>query len=263
MQFSLEYWYMLPIATVVAIFANSSGFSGGVLFQPIFYFFLNVPLQSSVATGIATETAGMTSGTIRYFYYRMIELPIGFTMIMLTIPGIVIGNYILLILDGNFIKLILAIILLFLASLQLYRAIIKYYGTKKNIPVEDIYGFMWIPPISGFFSSATGTGICEISQPLLERGMDVQTKRANATAIMVEAAGDWVISILNLHAGLIRWDILIFTATGVIMGAQIGSFISRFMPERIIKIIFSIAIVIIGIFYILQGAQWLFDIKFI
>lgn len=263
MNLSFEYWYMLPIAIVVATFANSSGFSGGVLFQPIFYFFLNVPIQNSVATGIATETVGMTSGAIRYLYYRMIELPIGFTMIMLTIPGIVIGNYILMILDGNFIKLILAVILLFLASLQLYRVIIKYYGTKKNIPVEDIYGFMWIPPISGFFSSATGTGICEISQPLLERGMDVQTKRANATAILVEAAGDWVISILNLHAGLIKWDIWIFTATGVIIGAQIGSYISRFMPERTIKIIFCAAIIIIGIFYILQGAGWLFGIKVI
>ena len=62
---------------------------------------LCIPIQNSVATGIATETVGMTSGTIRYLYYKMIELPIGFTMIMLTIPGVVVGNYILMILNEN------------------------------------------------------------------------------------------------------------------------------------------------------------------
>lgn len=263
MHFSFEYWYMLPVSIVVATLANSSGFSGGVLFQPIFYFFLNLPIQNSVATGIATETVGMTSGTIRYLYYRMIELPIGFTMIMLTIPGVVVGNYIMMIINENFIKLILALILLFVASLQLYSAIVKYYGNKKNIPVEDIYGYMWVPPLAGFFSATTGTGICEISQPLLERGMGVQLKRSNATAILVEAAGDWVITILNLHAGLIKWEIWIFAGIGVLIGGQIGPAISRYLPERFIKIIFCICIVIIGVFYLLQGAQWLFNFKVI
>lgn len=263
MHFSFDYWYMLPIATVIAILANSSGFSGGVLFQPIYYFFLKIPIQNSIATGIATETIGMTSGTIRYLYYRMIELPVGFTMIMLIIPGVVIGNNFLMVLNGNIIKLILAVILFFIASLQLYTAFIKFYGSKKNIPVEDIYGYMWIPPIAGFFSSTTGTGICEISQPLLERGMGVQTKRANATAILVEAAGDWVITILNLHMGFIIWDVWIFSGLGVIIGGQIGPIISRYLPERLIKVIFSICIIIIAIFYVLQGIDWLFNIKII
>ena len=90
---SFEYWYMFPVAVVVAILANSSGFSGGVLFQPIYNLFLNIPIQNAVATGIATETIGMTSGAIRYIYYKMIELPLGFTMVMLTIPGVVLGNH--------------------------------------------------------------------------------------------------------------------------------------------------------------------------
>ena len=259
MHFSFEYWYMLPIAVVVATFANSSGFSGGVLFQPIFYFFLNVPIMNSVATGIATETIG----TIRYLYYKMIELPIGFTMIMLTIPGVVVGNYILMIIDGNSIKLILGVILIFVASLQIFSAIVKYYGKKKNIPVEDIYGFMWIPPIAGFFSATTRTGICEISQPLLERGMEVQLKRANATVILLEAAGDRVITILNLYAGLIKWERWILAGIGVIISGLIGPFISRYLPERFIKIVFCVCIVFIGLFYILRGFEWLFNDKII
>ena len=92
-----EYWYMFPVSVLVAVICNSSGFSGGVIFQPIYNLFMDIPIQKSVATGIATETVGMTSGAIRYVFYKMVELPVGFTMIMLTIPGVVIGNYALMI----------------------------------------------------------------------------------------------------------------------------------------------------------------------
>jgi len=254
---SFEYWYMFPVAVVVAVLANSSGFSGGVLFQPIYNLFLNIPIQTAVATGIATETIGMTSGALRYIYYKMVELPVGFTMVMLTIPGVVLGNHALLVINGDLLKLVLGFIIIFIASMQFINALRKFYGVKENIPVEDIYLFMWIPPVGGFFSAATGTGVCEISQPFLERGLNVQTKRANATAILVEALADWVITILNLQAGLIMWELWIFTGSGVLIGGQLGPYFARFLPVRFIKIVFSISVIIIGIFYIYKGYQWI------
>ncbi|PKL38537.1 MAG: hypothetical protein CVV44_11690 [Spirochaetae bacterium HGW-Spirochaetae-1] len=254
---SFEYWYMFPVSIVIAILANSSGFSGGVLFQPIYNLVLKIPIQNSVATGIATETIGMTSGALRYLWYRMVELPIGFTMIMLTIPGVVLGNHILLIVQADLIKLVLGFVILGLASMQLYNALRRYFGQKQNIPIEDIYGFMWIPPIGGLFSATTGSGICELAQPVLERGLNIKTKRANATAILVEATADWVITILNLHAGLILWDLWIFTGTGTLIGAQIGVYVSRFLPDRLIKVIFALALSVIAVFYIYTGIKWL------
>ena len=254
---SFEYWYMFPVAIVIAITANSSGFSGGVLFQPIYNLFLNIPIQNSVATGIATETIGMTSGALRYLWYRMAELPIGFTMIMLTIPGVVLGNHAMMIIDPDLLKLVLGFIILGIATLQLFSAAKRYFGSRENIPIEDVYGYMWLPPIGGFFSATTGTGICEMSQPILERGMKVQTKRANATAILVEATCDWVIPILNLHAGFIIWELWVFTASGVLIGGQIGPYLSRYLPDRLLKIIFSCGIIIVGIFYIYKGIKWI------
>ncbi len=254
---SFEYFYMFPVGIVIAVLANSSGFSGGVLFQPIYNIFLNIPMQNAVATGIATETIGMTSGAIRYLWYRMVELPIGFTMIMLTIPGIVAGNHALMIFDADFLKLILGFIILGVATMQLVNAFRGSFGKRENIPIEDIYRFMAVPPIAGFFSATTGTGICELAQPLLEKGLNMKTKRANATAILIEATSDWIITILNLHAGLILWEIWIFSGTGVIIGGQIGPYISRYLPDKIVKILFSSAVVIIGIFYIYQGINWL------
>jgi uncharacterized membrane protein YfcA len=248
---------MFFVAIGVAIVANSSGFSGGVLFQPIYNIFINIPMQNAVATGVATETIGMTSGTIRYVYYKMVDLPIASTMLMLCIPGIVLGNHALSVINESLLKLILGIIVLFLASVQLLNAAQKTFGKKDKVPVEDIYPYMWVPPLSGFFSAATGTGICEMSQPLLEKGLDLKTKKANATAIFIEATGDWIITILNLHAGFIVWEIWIFTGAGVIVGGQIGPWLSRYLPERLLKIVFSICVIIVGIFYIYKGYKWI------
>ncbi len=254
---SFEYWYMFPLSIVVAILANSSGFSGGVLFQPFYNLFLNIPIQNAVATGIATETVGMTSGAIRYIYYKMVDLPVGFTMVMLTIPGVVIGNHALIVINENVLKLVLGFIVLFVATMQLVYAMKRTFGKRDKVPVEDIYPFMWIPIVGGFFSASSGTGVCELAQPVLEKGLDLKTKKSNATAILVEATADWVITILNLHAGLIMWELWIFTGSGVIIGGQIGPYLSKYLPDRLLKIVFSLSVVVIGIFYIFKGIKWL------
>lgn len=255
MDFS--YWYMFPISLVIAILANSSGFSGGVLFQPIYNLFLNVPIAGSVATGIATETVGMTSGAARYFWQKKVEKEVGLVLVMLTIPGVVLGTHLILIVDANILRFFLGIVIISIAVLQFSSATQGKYGSRQDLPVEDVYPYMWLPVVGGFFSSTTGTGICETSQPLLERGLKVKTRRANATAIWVEAMGDWIITILNLQAGLIMWELLLFTGTGVIIGGQIGPMVAKYMPEKALKIVFSIAVVIIGVFYVIKGGDWI------
>lgn len=57
----------------MAVTANASGFSGGVLFQPFFNFVLGLPIEQSIATGIATETVGMSSGAYRYARMRKVD----------------------------------------------------------------------------------------------------------------------------------------------------------------------------------------------
>lgn len=260
-ELDFTYWFMFPISVVVAIIANSSGFSGGVLFQPFYNLVLNIPVANSVATGIATETVGMASGAMRYFIQDKIERAVGLVLVMLVIPGVVIGQHILTIIHPDILRFLLGVVLLILATMQLVSVVQNKFGHKKNIPVEDIYPFMWAPVVGGFFSATTGTGMCEISQPLLERGLDVQTKRSNATAIWVEAMGDTIITILNLQAGMILWNILMFSGPGVIIGGQIGPIVAKYMPERALKVIFSIAIIFIGVFYIYKGV--LFFIKLV
>jgi len=254
---NFHYWFMFPLAICVACAATSSGFSSGVIFQPFYNLVLDIPVVNSVATGLATQTIGTSSGTIRYAMYKMVEAPIGFTMVMLAIPGVVVGNYALVVINENLIKLLMGVIVLSIAVIQIYSVIKSTFGTRKHIPIEDIYKVIGLPPISGFFSATTGTGIVVMMQPTLERGLNLMTRRANATAIMVEAIADICITILNLNAGLIRLDIFVFAASGALIGAQIGPALARFLPVRITKVVFSLAVSVIGVFYLYKGIHWI------
>ena len=199
----------------------------------------------------------MTSGAIRYFMQNQIEKGIGLVIVMLVVPGVVVGNHILIIINENILRFFLGFVIVGIAIMQLRSVALGEYGNRENIPVEDVYPFMWVPFLGGFFSATTGTGICETTQPLLEKGLKLKTKKSNATAIWVEAMGDWIITILNLQAGLIIWKIWIFTGTGVIIGGQIGPYIAKYLPEKILKLTFALAVIIIGIFYIIKGGFWI------
>jgi hypothetical protein len=61
---SWDYLFFFPTAIFVCILATAPVFSGSVLFWPVFYFILKVPLAQSIATGIATETSVMTNGAV-------------------------------------------------------------------------------------------------------------------------------------------------------------------------------------------------------
>ncbi|MFO0890885.1 MAG: sulfite exporter TauE/SafE family protein [Isosphaeraceae bacterium] len=85
------------------------------------------------------------------------------------------------------------------------------------------------------------------------------TKRANATAIFIEAIADWAITMVNLSLGNLRFDILVFSASGVVIGAQIGAICSPYVPDRMLKIAFALSVFAIGMIYVatsLRGILW-------
>lgn len=250
---NLEYWYVFPAAVCVAILCNSSGFSGSVLFQPFFNFVLQVPIAQSIATGIATETIGMTSGALRYWKMgNKIDIKAVKKVFPYVYAGIAAGIFLFAFISKIWLRLIVGVCIFSIASYQLYLAYLGKFSTNDranldalNTPISKIKSFF-----AGISSASTGTGIAEIHQPMFEHDAELATKKANASAILIEALGNWFITLLNIKLGNINYDILIFSATGVFIGGQIGPLLSTHIPDRILKIIFGISISLIGLIYI-------------
>jgi len=127
------------------------------------------------------------------------------------------------------------------------------FGTQENANLDALrkrYGRSFI---AGVFSAVTGTGVAEMHQPLLDHEGELNTKRANATAILIEALADWVITIFNLTIGNLNFDILVFSMSGVLIGAQLGAILSPHLPDRLLKTIFGVSVLSIGVIYVVTA----------
>lgn len=248
-SFSWSYWYILPTAMAVAILANASGFSGGVLFQPFFYLVLNLPIHQSIATGVATETIGMSSGAYRYLRMRTADLPAAKRLFPAVTLGVVLGLVFFVRAPRDVLRLIVGLVVGGIALTQLHFARSRQYGTAAHADLTALRRRAWVSTLAGTFSACTGTGVAETHQPLLEHWGGLATKRANATAILIEAGADWIITLVNLSLNNLRPDILIFSVPGVILGAQIGARSSPYLPDRLLKTTFALSVLTIGIFY--------------
>jgi uncharacterized membrane protein YfcA len=245
-----DYVALFPVAIVIAVLANSSGFSGGVLFQPVFYFFLQIPLPMSIATGIATETLGMTSGAWRYFKMKLID----FAQYKALLPWIFLGNglgiFLFKTISVDSLRLFLGLILILIAGFQLYlvlekKNVLKVGPWKKRSSVVAVF--------SGTSSALTGTGQAELMQPLLMLIKKIDVRKANATAIALEASGNILISLFNLKTGNINFSILLWTGLGVIIGAQIGALQSLKISTFWLRLTFSVLVLGIGFFYLYRS----------
>lgn len=243
---SLEFWYVFPFAILVCIFATASGFSGAVLFQPFFYFVLKIPVPSSIATGIATETIGMSGGALQYAKMNYHDYGIWKKLIPFTLAGVLAGFFIFIKLPPAPLKALVGLSMIVVSIIQFISLKKKFLIGKKEY-LRTFYPFIFL---SGAFSASTGTGVAEMSQPIIEHAGQIPTKKANATAILLEATTDWLITLLNLSVGNIRWDILLFSVSGVIVGSQIGPRLAPHLPDRILKATFATGVGLIGLFYI-------------
>jgi len=243
---NFEYWYVFPYAILVATLCNSSGFSGAVLFQPFFYFVLQLPIPQSIATGIATETIGMTSGTLRYALMRRHDFKNYLYFFPWIFLGVVLGLFLFVKLPVLTLRALVGVVMILVAITHLFsrRSTKKNGGPWKKILLAPL------SVVAGIFSATTGTGVAELTQPMSEHGRKMPTKMANANAIMLEASADWMITMVNLSLGNIRWDIFIFSASGVIIGGQLGAYFSSYVPDRILRTVFCCSIALIGCFYL-------------
>jgi len=107
-----HYWFMFPVAILTASMATSSGFGGAIIFFPIFIYVLKMSVPEAIGTGMVTELCGMTSGMIGYTRQKQIEFSMAFPMVLLTIPGVVIGLHLVMVLNEAILKIFFGLIVM-------------------------------------------------------------------------------------------------------------------------------------------------------
>ena len=254
----LEYWFMFPVAIVVASLATGSGFGGGILFFPVFIYGLHLSVPEAVGTGMVTELCGMSSAMICYTSQKQVEFEIALPMIIISFPGVLAGLYIVQTVNPAYPKFFFGVVVLLCALWVLHSLKDKRPNTGSNLLVEDMIPYAWVPFFGGISSGITSVGTAETILPVLDRMMKVEIHRAIATTVMIEGAVAWLATSINIWEGQICWPVAAYTIAGVAIGGRVGPMISRRIDASVLKIIFSIFVIIAGLQMIISNIEYVF-----
>ena len=88
--------------------------------------------------------------------------------------------------------------------------------------------------INGFFGGGGGM----ICVPLLEKVLHLPNKYSHATTIVIILPISFVSAVIYFLSGNLETISFLTVGTGVVLGGIVGSFALKFLPAKIIRIIF-------------------------
>ncbi|MFN2396196.1 MAG: sulfite exporter TauE/SafE family protein, partial [Bacteroidales bacterium] len=93
MELTFEYWYLFPIAILIATLAMASGVGGAVFFSPLFMLALKLDPRIAVGTALITELFGFSSGVLAYYRTKLIDFKLAANLLIFSVPAAIAGAY--------------------------------------------------------------------------------------------------------------------------------------------------------------------------
>lgn len=245
----LEYWYAFPFAIFVSTFAMVTGGEGAILFVP---FFIAIGLEAHFAIGTAfiTQLFGKTSGTLGYLREGGIQKNVTLLLVLAGIPFIVIGSYLTKTLSSSLLQFAFGILTMVLAAIMLYSLGEKHEAMrsrKEHLSNSELYPWLWVPAIAGFFTGIFAIGAGTINLVFLERKMGLRMHKAVATVVATMAFTAVAGALVHISSGDVKWEVAAFTICGVLIGGQLGPWLAQRMKADSIKLLFAVLTILVGI----------------
>jgi hypothetical protein len=226
----------------------SIGLGGGILWVPLLLWVFGLSPQEAVATSLVIQVVGLGSGSFAYIKSRMVNFRLVGTIILAALPAVIAGSLLAVSLPKAMVQgtlgiMSLAIALIFVSAKEAVETQAAYkYDLKK------VSGILPIPAFFGFFSGFLSVGIGEWLIPSLKTRLNMNMYRAVANVVVVM----FVLAITGAvtHGVVsenIKWQLVIWGALGVVIGAQVGPRIARRINDRALKEVFIYIMTLIGI----------------
>lgn len=275
---SFEYWYTFPISIVIATIAMASGVEGATFFTPLFILGLKLPTEVAIGTGLITEVFGFSSGLFAYIKKGLIDYKLGRMLLMVSIPSALFGTWVSGFIPSDILKAILSVGLFVIATsfLQSPEEDTIELLDQKNTEFESktpqtcitantgetfCYRISnrtegrLLTTIGGLFIGMVSTGLGEMNGFFLIQRCRVPSKVAVATSVFIVAITALIASIGHVvqfaQAGGETLDtvlsLVIFTAPGVLIGAQFGSILANRLSQNVLERSMGVLFILVGI----------------
>ncbi len=272
LSYWLTYWWMFPIALVIATVVNTVGISGAALFVP--FFILVFPLlaeplaaEQSVKLGLITESFGLSSSALAFFRFGLIDKKLGLFTVLVALPFVILGAVLSFYVSENILRLFIALVLMIgpILMLSRKRKESKEEGIEKSVigehhthPAADNVtltdrdgktykycrvcgrkGRMAGYSLGAVFQGAAGFGIGEIGI-LSMIFTKIPIRVAIGTSHMVVAVTAIVASVTHILQSAASdvgtpWNILIMTVPAVIIGGQMAPYVSSRLKTSLLE----------------------------
>ena len=256
----MEYGGFTFLGVIGAIFANSTGAGGGVIFVP-FFNQLDFTPATTVATSFTIQCCGMTAGAITwYLYYRRncqdsadwSELKEG---LVLTVPFSVLGIWLAQfhqsaisgLTDATTLHISFGIFSIFLAF-----AIFGTIPVMKKVAFEARfanYDRILLPLVAlfgGVITAWLSVGVGEmVAVYLIIRGFNVTF--SIAVAVILSAFSVWAGAVYHvLVTGAVHWQVVMFAGTGAVLGGVLAKYLTLYFSPSRLKMFFAVWILLLG-----------------
>ena len=281
----LQYWWMFPIAFMVALMVNTAGISGASLFVP--FFILIFPLITGISLapidtvklGLITESFGLSSSALAFLSFGLVDTTLASRAIVRAIPFVIVGVFFVFLIPKSVLYVIVAVLLLLAVFLMRYERVLKQRriessklddinesvpdGEQVTITSKDKKRYTYCRTksgakkrfigygLGGVFQGAAGFGIGELGiiSMILTK---IPTRIAIGTSHFIVATTAIVASIIHfilassLSGGSFPWNIPFMTVPAVILGGQLAPYVAAKLSSKYLERFVSILFIIIA-----------------
>ena len=280
MDFTL-YWFMFPVAIMVATTAMLSGIGGAAFFTPIFLLIFpflgpEYPLASpvtAIAVALLTETFGFSSGFIGYYRKQLIDYGLIKSFLIISIPAAIAGTLLAHHVNTQIILLLYGLLMFIVAYLLLtghgeeialleggdLRKVIDHKG---NVYQHNMYKAQKIPTaIGALLTGLVSVGIGEVVMPQLIKDGKIAVPVAAATSVLIVIITAFFASFTHIitlisegGVNAVPWNLVCYSIPGVLIGGQIGPHLQGKVPQKTMERTIALVFAVIGVAMIVTVA---------
>lgn len=261
---------LLAIGIIAGGYGTIVGAGGGFIFVPALLLIFGMEPAVAAGTGLVTVLLNSLSGVFGYAKQKRIQYKTGITIGIGAFPGAILGVWLLHVYSSSYFTLALGSLLVCLGIFLFWKN--ASFLQKKRLPVregEELAAATesatalpakkkliikavpkWLLPLGflmGILSSYLGIGGGWLLVPVLIYLFKVPTHHATATSIFSLTLYSTVGVISQLFYGSIDWPTVFLGGLGVMIGAQLGVYLSKKIPGKIILQMLSVLLIVIGI----------------
>ncbi len=260
------YWFMFPIAIVIAAVDNGAGIVGATFFSPLMLIVLGLSPEVAIGTALITEAFGFTSGVTAHARARTIDWTVAGRLALFGAPAGIVGSLLAGVIPDTALKLVLGLGLLLIAlafirhqphaeedaSIARGENLTKDFEERHVVARDgEVFDYklcrhregQLAAGVGGLFVGLISTGLGELNSFALIKRCRIPTRVTVATSVVVVAVTALAASVTHLielasSSGDDLQDVanlVVFMIPGVVIGGQLGPrMVRRIHPVRLI-----------------------------